>query len=133
MRYMLDTNICIYLIKHDPAQVKSRYEAHPIQNLCVSAVTVAEMEYGVAKSAQPGRNGVALQAFLAPLTVFPFDAQAAKMYGGVRAALERTGKLIGPLDLMIAAHALSLGAAVVTNNVREFARVPGLAVENWLE
>ncbi len=133
MRYLLDTNICIYVIKNHPPEVRARLERHPLEDVGVSAVTVAELEYGVAKSARPGQNALALGAFLAPLRVAAFDDGAARRYGELRAALERAGTPIGSMDMLIAAHALSLGAVLVTNNVREFGRVPGLGVENWLE
>ena len=130
MRYLLDTNICIYVINERPARVIARFRKHPIGNVGVSSITAAELAYGVAKSGSV-RNREALEAFLLPLEVTPFDAQSALAYGEVRADLERRGSPIGPLDLLIAAHALSLGAVLVTNNLREFKRVGGLRCENW--
>jgi len=131
--WLLDTNICIYLIKKKPEQVFRRLRAVDIATVSISAVTVAELQYGVAKSARAEQNALALAAFLAPLVVEPFDDDAAARYGVVRADLERAGTPIGSMDLLIAAHALALGRTVVTNNVREFERVAGLKVENWAD
>ena len=97
----------------------------------MSSITVAELQYGVAKSTRPELNALALAALLAPLDVLPFDDAAAAVYGAVRAELERAGAPIGSMDLLIAAHALALGRTVVTNNTREFSRVTGLNVEDW--
>lgn len=131
MRYMLDTNICIYAIKRRPIEVVRRLVSLPVSEVGVSSITVSELEYGVAKSSHPAQNRAALSQFLAPLETVAYDDQAAIAYGPIRAALERQGTSIGPLDLLIAAHALALGSTLVTNNEREFARVPGLSVENW--
>lgn len=129
--WLLDTNICIYLIKGKPQPLLNRLREVDINTIAVSSITVAELQYGVAKSARPEQNALALAAFLAPLGVEPFDDAAAAVYGSIRAGLERAGKPIGSLDMLIAAHALALGRTVVTNNVREFDRVAGLKVENW--
>lgn len=129
--WLLDTNICIYLIKRKPERVLQRLRALDISTVGVSSITVAELQYGVAKSARPDQNALALAALLAPLDVLAFDDRAAAVYGGVRAELERAGTPIGSMDLLIAAHALALGRTVVTNNTREFCRVVGLKVENW--
>lgn len=131
--WLLDTNICIYLIKRKPEQVLRRLRAVEIERVALSAVTVAELQYGVAKSGRVEQNALALAAFLAPLSVEPFDDDAAAVYGTVRADLERAGTPIGSMDMLIAAHALALGRTVVTNNAREFERVAGLSVENWAE
>jgi len=130
MRYMLDTNICIYLINKRPPKVLDRFHRIEVGDIGVSAVTVAELAYGVAKSGS-ARNRAALEGFLLPLEIADFDQKAAWNFGEIRSALERAGKPIGPYDMQIAAHALALGCAVVTNNLREFQRVPGLKVENW--
>ncbi len=132
MRYLLDTNICIYLIRRRPARVRERFERCAVGDIGLSTVTLAELQYGVAKSAFPARNQEALEAFTLPLAIVPFDAAAAVSYGPVRADLERQGTPIGAMDLLIAAHALSLRVILVTNNTREFARVEGLQVENWV-
>ncbi|MBX7254669.1 MAG: type II toxin-antitoxin system VapC family toxin [Candidatus Promineofilum sp.] len=131
MKYLLDTDICIYLIKRRPESVVRHLAAQQVGDVGVSAVTVAELRYGVARSAQTERNARALELFLAPLVIADFDDGAATAYGAVRAALERAGAPIGALDTLIAAHALSLGATLVTNNTREFDRVPGLSLANW--
>lgn len=131
--WLLDTNICIYLIRQKPRRLLDRLRGVDIRAVSVSSISVAELQYGVAKSARPEQNGIALAAFLAPLAVEPFDEAAAAAYGAVRANLERAGTPIGSLDMLIAAHALALGRTVVTNNAREFDRVAGLKVENWVD
>lgn len=131
MRFLLDTNICIYCIKQKPRPVLDRFRKLPVSAVGVSAITVAELEFGVANSSDPARNRAALLAFLAPLDIAAFDDRAAEEYGRVRAHLQSRGTPIGPLDTLIAGHALSLGVTLVTNNEREFSRVPGLNVENW--
>ena len=130
MRYMLDTNICIYVIKQAPATVLDRFRQHEAAGLGVSAVTAAELAFGVAKSGSR-RNRAALDDFLGALEIAPFDDQAAKVYGDVRADLEARGVPIGPLDTQIAAHALSLEITLVSNNLREFERVNGLRCAHW--
>lgn len=130
MRYMLDTNICIYAIKHKPASVVAALRAHTGAGIGVSSITVAELFFGVEKSGS-ARNREALRHFLEPLEIADFDATAAEVYGRVRQQLERAGTPIGPLDTQIAAHALGLEVILVTNNQREFERVAGLRVENW--
>lgn len=131
--WLLDTNICIYLIKKHPARVLDRLRALDIAAVGVSSITVAELQYGVAKSARPEQNALALARLLAPLEVLPFDDAAAAVYGDIRTDLERAGTPIGSMDLLIAAHARALGRTLVTNNTREFRRVAGLRVENWAE
>lgn len=129
LRYLLDTNICIFAMK-GRGGLGDRFEREG-DGLAISSVTLAELAYGVEKSAAPARNAAALAAFAARLAALDFDAAAAEAYGRLRARLERGGRVIGPYDMMIAAHALSRGLAVVTNNRREFDRVEGLAVEDW--
>jgi tRNA(fMet)-specific endonuclease VapC len=129
---MLDTNICIYLINHRPAHVRHRFEAHPIGDIGISVITACELAYGVAKS-DSARNRAALEAFLLPLDIAPFDEAAVWKYAILRAELERSGAPIGSLDTQIAAHALALDCTLVTNNTREFARIGGLRAENWAE
>ena len=131
MKYLLDTNICIYLINERPAGVLAKFKRHRIGDVGVSSVTVSELAYGVAKSGS-ARNRAALDAFLTPLTVIEYDTEAAFVYGELRSALERKGAPIGPLDLLIAAHALSRQLVLVTNNEKEFRRVGKLKVENWV-
>ena len=132
MRYMLDTNICIYLIKQQPREVIDKFQEIAPGEVAISSVTVAEMMYGVAKSQHQGKNESALISFLAPLEIVDFGFKAAQHYGIIRADLEKMGTTIGAYDLMIAAHALSLGLVLVTNNEREFQRIPDLVVENWV-
>ena len=132
MGYLLDTNICIYIIKKRPPEVLERLVSLDPEEVGVSSITVAELEYGVAKSSRPRQNREALLNFLAPLQILAFDDQAAQHYGKIRAYLERKGQTIGAMDLLIAAHARSLSLTLVTNNEKEFSRVPGLTVENWV-
>ena len=132
MKVMLDTNICIYVIKRRPESMLQRFRFFPVGDIGISAITLAELEYGVAKSAQPKKNREALEAFISALEVAPFDRHATEAYGKIKATLEKRGRPIGAMDLLIAAHALSLGLRLVTNNEREFRRVPGLRVENWI-
>lgn len=131
IRFLLDTNICIELVRGRAPAVVARLRRRKIGTIGISAITLAELRYGVAKSSDPARNTVALAHFCAPLEICPFDHEAAATYGDVRADLERAGTPIGPLDTLIAAHAVPLDVAVVTNNERELRRVPGLRVENW--
>lgn len=128
--YMLDTNICIYIINARPPAVLERFRRERLGSISISSVTAAELAFGVAKSGS-ARNREALEMFLAPLEVLPFDASAIWHYGDLRAALERRGEPIGALDTMIAAHAMASNTILVTNNTREFARVAGLRLENW--
>jgi len=132
MKYVLDTNICIFIIRKKSNLVLQRLRQQAVGEVVVSTVTLAELRYGADKSQDPSANHAALDAFLAPLQVVDSDSHAADRYGGVRADLERRGVSIGPLDTMIAGHALSLGITLVTNNVREFSRVTGLTVEDWM-
>ena len=131
MRYLLDTNICIYLIRKKPPQVLRKFSTYSVGEVAISSITVAELQFGVQKSQYPSQNQRALEQFLVPLTIVDFDYKAAIAYGGVRATLESQGTPIGPLDTLIAAHALSLNVTLVTNNIREFSRVPDLKLANW--
>lgn len=133
MNYLLDTNICVLLIRQKSPQVLAKLTSHSITDMCISAITVAELQYGVQKSSQPTLNQQALDQFLLPLNVIPFDAQDAIVYGHIRATLEAQGLPIGALDTLIAAQALQYNLVLVTNNVREFARVAGLTVEDWAQ
>lgn len=129
---LLDTNICTYIINAKPPEVLARFHRFHLGEIGISSVVAAELAYGVAKSGS-ARNRSALEMFLTPLEILPFDDKAFWAYGDLRADLERRGKSIGAMDTMIAAHALSLDAILVTNNTREFARVSGLRLENWVE
>ena len=130
---MLDTNICIYAIKHKPERVLLRLQEHDPSEICISSVTYAELVHGVEKSQAIERNRVSLTLLLANIEIMNFDSLAAESYGKIRADLERAGKPIGPLDMMIAGHAKALGYVVVTNNTKKFERVEGLKLENWAE
>lgn len=130
---LLDTNICIYVIKRKPPEVLRRFTTYTVGELGISSITAAELWFGAAKSERPAQNQQALEQFLLPLTIAPFDDGAAQAYGQIRATLERKGTPIGTLDTLIAAHALSLSIPLVTNTVREYKRVPNLDVENWVD
>jgi tRNA(fMet)-specific endonuclease VapC len=131
MRYLLDTNICNYIIKKSPARVLEKLTSIQVGDAGISSITLSELEYGVAKSSKPQQNRDALSAFLTPLEILSYDQSAATHYGAIRSYLEKKGILIGAMDLLIAAHAISLSLTMVTNNVREFKRVPDLQLENW--
>jgi tRNA(fMet)-specific endonuclease VapC len=133
MIYMLDTNMCIYIIKQKPLKVLETLKKLDTSKVCISAVTLAELAYGVAKSRQKEKNTLALTSFLVPLEILPLSDKAAVKSGEIRAALEKEGQVISPYDLLIAAHALSENLILVTNNTGEFGRIPGLALQNWSE
>lgn len=133
MTYMLDTNICIYIMKNKPEKVLRRFKEELNNGIGISSITLAELEYGMKHSSNPAQNERALLRFLVPLSVLPFGAGAASEYGAIRTFLQNNGTPIGSLDMLIAAHAKSEGLVMVTNNVREFERVPGLEIENWAE
>ena len=132
MKYMLDTNICIYIIKKHPIHVLNHLKKQNISDICLSSITLAELEYGVQKSERKVQNGLALAEFLSPIEIMPFDEVAAIEFGKIRSNLEKKGKLIGEYDLMIAAHAIALDLILVTNNIKEFKRVTDLKIENWI-
>jgi tRNA(fMet)-specific endonuclease VapC len=132
MNFLLDTNICIYIIKQKPPEVLQKFKAYNVGDIGISSITVAELEYGVQKSQFPEKNQQALAQFLLPLKIVNFDDAAATIYGDIRAKLEKQGTPIGSLDTLIAAHALSLRVTLITNNVKEFRRVPNLKLENWV-
>jgi tRNA(fMet)-specific endonuclease VapC len=131
MIWMLDTNIVITMIRHKPPHLLSRLTEHALGDVLISEISVAELHLGVAKSQQVLQNERALEQFLVPLGIAVFDERAAQTYGRLRAELERRGTPIGPLDTLIAAHALGWGAVLVTNKSSEFGRVPGLLMEDW--
>lgn len=128
---LLDTNICVYIINAKPPAVLQRFRQYRLGEIGLCSVVAAELAYGVAKSGSL-RNRQALEMFLAPLTILPFDEPALWTYGELRSQLERQGTPIGSMDTLIAAHALSQHATLVTNNTAEFARVPGLLLDNWV-
>jgi len=131
MKLLLDTNICIYIIKQKPASVLQRFLEYQIGDIGISSITLAELRYGVAKSAYREKNSKALNEFIIPLEVVSYDESAAQAYGDIRASLEKAGTPIGSMDMLIAAHALSLGIPLVTNNTREFLRIPTLILIDW--
>lgn len=132
MKYMLDTNICVALIRHRPPALLNKIQAFPIGDVGLSSISVAELQYGAQKSRHAAQNQQALAQFLLPLVIADFDYDAALAYGEIRAHLERQGAPIGSMDTLIGAHAVSLGVTLVTNNTREFSRIPNLAVEDWM-
>lgn len=131
MTYMLDTNICIYAIKNKPEQVLEKLKENLSNGICISAITLAELQHGVEKSMNPEKNSMALLQFLSILDILPFDDLAAVEYGKICAYLQKRGTPIGTMDMLIAAHAKTENLIIVTNNVREFERVPNLKIENW--
>jgi tRNA(fMet)-specific endonuclease VapC len=135
MRYLLDTDTCIYLINRRPdhERILRRIAGKAYGEVLISTITLAELRFGIARSQQTSRNRTRLELFLARFETAPFDEAAAAVYGPLRAELQARGTPIGPLDMLIAAHALSLKATLVSNNVREFSRVTGLMLENWTQ
>ena len=133
MKYFLDTNICIYLINQRPPDLIIKFTQFEPKEIAVSTIVVSELQYGIAKSRHPRKNQKRLDLFLMPFLIVPYDELAARAYGRIRAYLEQNGQPIGREDLLIAAHAVSADVHLVTNNEREFRRVPRLKVENWAE
>lgn len=131
MKYMLDTNVLIHLIRNNQDKVRERLSQENISDVCMSSITYAELEYGVSKSQARERNEIALQTVISGINVLPFGEKAGKEYGDIRAALEKQGFVIGPNDLLIAAHAKSEELKLVTHNTKEFNRVKGLSIEDW--
>ncbi len=131
MKYLLDTNICVFVIRGKRQTVLQRFRQHAAGDLGISTVTLAELHYGADRSSDPIKNHTALDSFLAPLEIAVLDEVAAECYGKIRSDLEGRGMPIGPLDTLIAAHALSHAIPLVTNNIGEFSRVTGLLVEDW--
>ena len=132
MKYILDTNICIYLIKQKPPEVLQKFNAYQVGDLGISSITVAELEFGVQTSQFIQKNHQALEQFLIFLNIISFDHAAAIIYGDIRATLENQETPIGSLDTLIAAQAISLDVTLITNNTKEFGRVPNLKLENWV-
>ena len=131
MRYILDTNICVFIIRQRLPLVLQRFAQFLPDELGISTVTLSELRYGADKSSNPSKNHAALDSFLAPLLIIDFDSECADYYGKVRSDLERRGIPIGPLDTLIAAQSLRMKIPLVTNNTKEFSRVPGLQLEDW--
>lgn len=130
--YMLDTNICIYIIKKRPAYLLEKFKTVPLEELCISVVTYAELAYGIERSSSKKMNRKIIEDFISHLIVVPWDRQAARQYGKIRANFEKKGTPIGNMDLLIAAHAISQNYILVSNNLREFKRVNHLKFENWV-
>jgi len=130
--YLLDTNICIYIIKKKPADVLKTLKTKSKKDIYISSITIAELEYGIAKSQFPEKNKIALIEFLSIFNILPFDDNDAVDFGEIKKELEKKGKIIGPMDLLLAAQAKSKKLILVTNNTKEFERVEGLKIENWL-
>lgn len=130
-RFMLDTDICVDLLRGQATELLKRLRQFEIDEIAISAITLAELQYGVERSSHPAKHKLLLAQFCAPLCILPFDPLAAETYGRVRGEVERVGTPIGPLDTLIASHALSQNLTLVTHNEREFSRVAGLKVENW--
>lgn len=131
IKYMLDTNTCIYIIKRKPPKVIERFKQTDISQIGISSITLSELLYGVSKSSNPEQNQIALSQFAAPLEILPYDDGAASCYGALRAGLEKQGTPIGSLDMLIAAHAISLNSVLITNNEKEFTRIPNIKLGNW--
>jgi tRNA(fMet)-specific endonuclease VapC len=130
---LIDTNICIYIINKRPSDVISRFKKTDVGMIRISSITVSELQYGVSKSKYKNQNLKRLEEFLMPFEILAYDQMAAKYYGEIRSKLEKQGHIIGPLDLLIAAHALSKGLILVTNNEKEFKRIKSLKIENWVK
>ncbi|MFC1505010.1 type II toxin-antitoxin system VapC family toxin [Thermodesulfobacteriota bacterium] len=133
MNFMLDTNICIYIIKQKPLTVINRFKKIESSEIGISSITLSELLYGVSKSSKPAQNQIALAQFVAPFEILPFGDEAAQYYGDLRANLEKKGRTIGSLDMLIAAHALSNACTLVTNNESEFRRIKNLKIDNWVK
>ena len=131
IRYMLDTNMIAYAKNRRPMKVLDRLLRHEPSEIAISSITMAELEFGIQNSSRPEQNRIALMMFLSGISVLPFDANAALEYGDIRHKLKMQGSLIGGNDMLIAAHARSLGIALVTHNTREFSRVDDLLIEDW--
>lgn len=131
MKFILDTNTCIYIIKQKSPKVLKHFKAYSVGDIGISSITLAELRYGVAKSQYIQKNQEALDEFILPLEIADFDEKAAIAYGEIRASLEKVGNPIGSMDMLIGAHALSLGLTLVTNNVREFKQIKNLKVSDW--
>lgn len=129
---MLDTNICIYIIKNKPQKVKEKLQMFGINELCISSITVSELMYGVYKSKFIDKNLKAIESFLLPFQIISYDYLASVEYGKIRADLESKGKVIGNMDMQIAGHAMALGVTLVTNNLKEFERIESLKLDNWV-
>jgi tRNA(fMet)-specific endonuclease VapC len=132
MMFLIDTNICIYIINDHPPEVIQKFREIGVGNICISSITVSELQYGACKSKQIKKNIKRLDEFLSPFEILAYDENASHYYGRIRSQLEKQGNIIGPLDMLIAAHAISRELAIITNNTKEFRRIRSLKVENWV-
>ncbi len=132
MKYLIDTNICIYIMNHHPPEVLQKFKSVGVGEMGISSITVSELHYGACKSIHIKENIHRLDEFLCPFEIIPYDEDASKCYGKIRSQLEKKGKVIGPLDMLIAAHALSKKLILISNNIKEFNRIKSLNVQNWV-
>ncbi len=133
MMFLIDTNICIYIMNDHPPEVIQKFRKIGVGNISISSITVSELQYGACKSKQIKKNIKRLDEFLSPFEILAYDENASNYYGKIRSQLEKQGNIIGPLDMLIAAHALSENLTLITNNEKEFKRVKSLKVENWIK
>ncbi len=133
MKFLIDTNICIYIMNNHPPEVLPKFKSIGVGKVGISSITVSELHYGACKSNHIKKNIKRLDEFLSPFEILSYDKNASKYYGKIRSQLEKQGNIIGPLDMLIAAHALSNNLILITNNVKEFIRIKFLRVENWVE
>lgn len=133
MKYLIDTNICIYIMNTHPPEVLQKFKSIGVGEVGISSITVSELHYGASKSIHIKKNIQRLDEFLSPFEILSYDDNASRCYGKIRSKLEKKGKIIGPLDMLIAAHALSKKLILISNNIKEFNRIRSLQVENWVE
>ncbi len=133
MKFLIDTNICIYIMNNRPPEVLQKFKSIGVGKVGISSITVSELHYGACKSSHIKKNIKRLDEFLSPFEILSYDENASRYYGKIRSQLEKQGNIIGPLDMLIAAHALSNNLILITNNVKEFMRIKSLQVENWAE
>lgn len=132
MKFLIDTNICIYIMNNHPAEVVQKFRDVGVGNIYISSITVSELQYGVHKSKHIKENTRRVEEFLTPFEILFYGENESKYYGKIRNQLEKQGNIIGPLDLLIAAHALSNELTLITNNEKEFIRIQSLKVQNWV-
>ncbi len=132
MKYLIDTNICIYIMNNHPPEVFKKFRDTGVEAIGISSITVSELYYGAYKSSKIKQNIKRVEEFLYPFEILPYDENASMEYGKIRSCLEKNGQIIGPLDMLIAAHAISRNLTVITNNTKEFKRIKSLQVENWV-
>ncbi len=133
MKFLIDTNICIYIMSNHPPEVLQKFKSIGVGKVGISSITVAELHYGACKSNHIKKNIKRLDEFLSPFEILSYDENASRYYGKIRSQLEEQGTIIGPLDMLIAAHALSNNLILITNNDKEFTRIKSLKIENWVE